>query len=195
MNGNKVMIGIIIAMTVMMLGGTVGIAVSYYMSINVAQAEGTGIMLEDDSEDRDELEELEEQQSLVQEPKDQANEYIDIDNRTSLEEASKVWKQIIEQTAHQKLDYKSAGKLIYRISSETYQRNIPESLAGYRLINIRNSSNGPLKEVILSEPQIEEDAVAYIAAKEVYENHVYSYRIKWIMEKGQWCFAAQIVQE
>jgi len=131
-------------------------------------------------------------EAVIQEKRNEDDKNIDVSQRYEVQDVMDIWKKLIEKTSQNIIDEKEAGRLLYEISSEAYKRNIPEELMPYRFRSIINDGIGRLKELTFSEPQFIDDQIVYVNATEVYDRSSYEYRLKFIKENNQWCFAAQI---
>ncbi|QEK12871.1 hypothetical protein FQB35_11340 [Crassaminicella thermophila] len=178
MDHKNVAVGIFIFFTFVMLGGVFGIFVGYSLS--------DSIKIQNHSDIKENVE-----NNILKEQKIEKEILpINISKLDNLKKALDTWKEIIQRTSQGKLDKKEAAKLIYEMSSNIYKRNIPEEFFVYRLKNI--IGNGQLKELNYSNITYDDEDTAYIDVVEIYEEGTCCYKLKFIKENKNWCFAAQL---
>ncbi|WP_053955975.1 hypothetical protein [Inediibacterium massiliense] len=181
---NKSIIGIILFFFFVMIGGFVGLFVGHAFSKTSQPVSIPVAKVQPETTD-DEISDSEE--------KDKEIPSIEIDELEDLNYVLDIWKQIMLQTANQKMDKKDAIEKMYTLSNETYKRNVPQGASLYRIKNILlNNGKDNFKDFTYSSIDYHGENIAYVHVKETYETKEYSYILKFIKEKNQWGFAAQL---
>ncbi|MCT4620444.1 MAG: hypothetical protein N4A62_13755 [Marinisporobacter sp.] len=199
MEGKNVTVGVLIFFAFTMAGGLLGIFVGYSLCadaekdayIEYRQQQMIRESMEkqettkvDESTENENVENVEELETLPP---------INLSNLTDIYNALDAWREILVRTANGNLDQKEASNLIYTMSSEIYKRNIPKGFSAYRLKNvITDNGEGKLKELVYSDVMYNGESIAYVKVKENHENKTYEYKLKFIKENNNWCFAAQL---
>ncbi|KXG76455.1 hypothetical protein [Thermotalea metallivorans] len=201
MKEKKEIAGIFIILMMVMLGGSVGMLTSYFLTAKTVAAELETEPLEtlqqelEQKETKDIKEVETENEGRNAENQTSAPIVIDGENMRDINQALGIWKGIIFQTAAGNLSYQAAGKLLYSLSSEIYKRNLPEEYSLYWLKNVminRRDQENRLKDVQFSEITYKKEDLAVVEVVEIYEKATGRYRLKLKKENGQWRFTAQI---
>ncbi|QXM06423.1 hypothetical protein [Crassaminicella indica] len=182
MDSKNVAVGVLIFFTFTMLGGLLGIFVGDSLC-DRAQVQSYAAYSQQET-DEDTEEALEEVEELPP---------IEIANLNDLNHVLDLWKEIVLRTSQGNLERREASRIIYTMSSEIYKRNIPEEFCLYRLKNIIvDNGQGQLKELTYSNITYDGEEIAYVDVTENYENITYAYKLKFVKENNNWCFAAQL---
>ncbi|MBB6214025.1 hypothetical protein HNQ80_000094 [Anaerosolibacter carboniphilus] len=203
MKGDKAITGIIVILTMVLMGGTVGMATSYYLMSNAVDAEIEGNQFKTLDQELEQKNEkpanTEEIETKIESPIEQKQPSVEIhtEHMEELQQALDIWKEIMFQTARGELSYEDAGKLLYSVSGDIYKRNLPEEFSTYWLrsaMKHRKDPENTLKEIQFSEVGQEKDGVTLVSVAEVYAKTTASYQLKLKKENGQWRFISQIIQ-
>lgn len=197
MKGQKIIIGVLVTLTVVMLGASVGILGGYYLKTHGDVAEAEEIMKIRESESAVEPANQQEAQEAVaqqtEEKKLPTAELMISKDLTELQQALDLWKLVVEQVYGGGLTDEEAGKLLYELSSENYRKNLPEHFSILRLKVVRNQrgiKDNPLMDVTFK-TTIHKDWV-YVDVTETYAKQQEVYAIKLVNENNQWRFDAQL---
>lgn len=203
MKGDKAIAGMIVILTMVLMGGTVGMATSYYLMNNAASVEAEAKhfkTLEQEFEQNQEqsvdIEKIETQIDSPEEPI-QPPKTIQTEHMGELYQALDIWKEIMFQVAKEEVSQEVAGKLLYSLSAEVYKRNLPETFSPYWLRSVvkhRKDQNNLLKEIQFSEDIHEQNGMTLVNVTEIYTKTTASYQLKLMKENDQWRFITQIVQ-
>ncbi|MCT4605964.1 MAG: hypothetical protein N4A64_07635 [Marinisporobacter sp.] len=199
MEGKNIIVGVLIFFTFTIAGGLLGIFVGYSLC---ADAEKDAYIKDRQQQMISEKKERQEVFKVDEASEDGETENVDelemlppinLSDLTNIQNALDAWKEILVRTATGNMDQKEASNLIYTMSSEIYKRNIPQGFSVYRLKSvITDNGEGKLEELVYSDVIYDGEDVAYVKVKENHEHKTYEYKLKFIKENSNWCFAAQI---
>ncbi len=202
MKGDKTITGIIVILTMILMGGTVGMATSYYLATSAAPAVAQGESfrtLDQELEQRiAEPANTEDIENKIESPIEQKQPKMEIhtEHMEELQQALDIWKEIMFQTAEGALTHEDAGKLLYSLSGDVYRRNLPEAFSTYwmrSVIKHRKDPANEMKEIQFSEVGHEKNGMVLVNVVEVYAKTTASYQLKLKKENGQWRFITQIL--
>ncbi|MFT9496145.1 hypothetical protein [Anaerosolibacter sp.] len=203
MKGDKAIAGMIVILTMVLMGGTVGMATSYYLMNSAASVEAEAKQfktLEQEFEQSNEKRvNTENEEVKIDSPGEpvQPLKTIQTEQMGELHQALDIWKEIMFQVAKGELSQEMAGKLLYSISGEVYKRNLPETFSPYWLRSVikhRKDQENVLQEIEFSEAIHEKNGMTLVNVTEIYTKTTASYQLKLKKENDQWRFITQIVQ-
>ncbi|MFZ5968052.1 MAG: hypothetical protein ACOYVK_12890 [Bacillota bacterium] len=204
MKKQHIIAGVLIFLTLTMLGGITGMVVMYRVSANAEAEEMTAA--KENVENQESTAITEKPETVISSDPVLQEEETNIETKvgitiesadmTSVETALETWEQILVDTSEGHISEKDASHLLYVLASEIYQRNIPEAYTVFRLkhaLAAKKSQEVDLNEVKFSNIRYEGEQIAYADVVEIYSNYIEGYTLKLVKEKEQWCFAAQIL--